>query len=166
MRARSAGLAGSHQFPFERWFRDAKPGSRFQEAPLIRRARIAAGLKDWQPARGYGCETVWAALFRRFGCAPGQPRALFVPHFIEAQTCADGDDVQNRVRRIGGQAQPVKFLPHPDADVRGIAVRMLSLQVLAALLHAFSLLQRDARAMRLDELRRAGTRCSFGGHEP
>ena len=89
------GLLKSRQFPL------AGMVSRYRPelpplGPLIasqRLPRFAGG----RPEDGHDGVTVNPALFGRFGHAPGQPGALFVPHLIEAETRADGDHVEYRV---------------------------------------------------------------------
>ncbi len=98
------------------------------------------------PVRTSAASDAPGVLFGSFDQAR-QPGALFVPHLVEAETRADGDNIQDRVRCIGGQSQPVKFLPNADADIRRVAIRVLSLQILAPLLHTFGFLQGNARAV-------------------
>jgi hypothetical protein len=62
------------------------------------------------------------------------PRPLLLPHLCKRQSCADGDYIEDRMPRVGRQAQLVNLLPRSNAHVRRIAVGALLGQLLPSLL--------------------------------
>lgn len=65
------------------------------------------------------------ALAGAFPRGPRRSRALLVTHLRERESCADGNHIQNGVRRVGRQAQTMKLFPGADSSLRRIRFRAL-----------------------------------------
>jgi hypothetical protein len=63
-------------------------------------------------------------------------RPLLLPHLLKRQSCANGDYIQDGMRRVRGQTQRVNSFPRSNADLRRIEVGALLGQLLASLFGA------------------------------
>ena len=81
-----------------------------------------------------------------------RPRALLVVHLCKRESRADGDQIQDRMRGIGRQAQTVQPLPSANAYIRWIRVRALLGQLLAPPFRSLTFFLSKALGGRLDDL--------------
>jgi len=90
------------------------------------------------------------ARLRVFSGGARGARALLFPYLRQRQSRADGNHIEDGVRRIGGQAQPMKLLPRTNANIRRIRIRALLGQLAALPLLALMLFVRKALSGSLD----------------
>lgn len=64
-------------------------------------------------------------LARAFFCGPRRSCALLVTHLRKREPCADGDHIQDGVRRVGRQAQTMKPFPGANPNIGRIRLGAL-----------------------------------------
>lgn len=62
---------------------------------------------------------------RTLSLGPRRSRALLVTHLRKRESRADGNHIEDRVSRVGGQAQAVEPFPSANSGLRRIFVRTL-----------------------------------------
>lgn len=97
-------------------------------------------------------------LARAFCCGPRRSGALLVTHLRKRESCADGNHIENRVSRVGRQAQTMKPLPGANSGIRRIFVRTLLGQLPEPRFRALTLFLREALGGSLDDVR-CGREC-------
>lgn len=97
-------------------------------------------------------------LARAFPCVPRRSCALLVTHLRKRESCADGNQIQDGVRRVGRQAQTVKPFPGANSSLRRIRVRTLLGQLSEPSFRALALFLRKALGGSLDDVR-CGRQC-------
>ena len=76
--------------------------------------------------------------------SPGCSRPLLFPHFLECQSSANRNYIEDGMRRVGWHSQLMNSFPCSNADVGRIKVGTLLGQLLASLLRALILFASEA----------------------
>lgn len=83
---------------------------------------------------------------------PRRSRALLVTHLCKRESRADGNHIEDRVSRVGGQAQTVEPFPSANSGIRRIFVRTLLGQLPEPHFRTLTLFLRKALGGGLDDV--------------
>lgn len=95
---------------------------------------------------------------RNLSSGPRRARALLVTHLRKGESRADGNHVEDRVSRVGGQAQAVEPFPSANSGIRRIFVRTLLGQLPEPYFRTLALFLRKALGGSLDDVK-CGRQC-------